>query len=181
MEPRDVYGNKWSLFITKVIVDLVAKEQYSVMIIFYQRNITFELRAKNGQHCNVIMWLGAFVTYTLLMCPKLTQYQTHKHYIAGSTKPWSPSASWVRGISMGGPIALWAKDYNGFCDVSCGPLQRLAWLKAVSHNGTCSDHQMSQENLFGKMILKLITYFTQLIKRATDACKVTLQVIAKKG
>ena len=39
---------------------------------------------------------------------------------------------------MGGPIALWTKDYNGFCDVSCDPLQRLAWLKAVSHNGTCS-------------------------------------------
>ena len=39
---------------------------------------------------------------------------------------------------MGGPIALWTKDYNGFCDVSCGPLQRLAWLKAVSHNGTSS-------------------------------------------
>ena len=39
---------------------------------------------------------------------------------------------------MGGPIALWTKDYNGFCDVTCGPLQRLAWLKAVSHNGTCS-------------------------------------------
>ena len=87
---------------------------------------------------HVLMWLDAFVTYTLLMCPKLTQYQTHKHYIAGSTKPWSPSASWVRGISMGGPIALWTKDYNGFCDVSCGPLQRLAWFKAVSHNGTCS-------------------------------------------
>ena len=43
------------------------------------------------------------------------------------------------------------------------------------------DHQMSQENLFGKMILKLITYFTQLKQGATDACKVTLQVIAKKG
>ena len=42
------------------------------------------------------------------------------------------------GISMGGLIALWTKDYNGFCDVSCGPPQRLAWLKAVSHNGTCS-------------------------------------------
>ena len=39
---------------------------------------------------------------------------------------------------MGGPIALWTMDYNGFCDVRCGPLQRLAWLKAVSHNGTCS-------------------------------------------
>ena len=39
---------------------------------------------------------------------------------------------------MGGPIALRTKDYNGFYDVSCGPLQRLAWLKAVSHNGTCS-------------------------------------------
>ena len=72
------------------------------------------------------------------MCPKLTQYETHKYYIAGSLKPWSPSASWVRGVSMGGPIALWTKDYNGFCDVSCSPLQRLAWLKAVSHNGTCS-------------------------------------------
>ena len=87
---------------------------------------------------HVLMWLGAFVTYTLLMCPKLTHYQTHKHHIAGSLKPWSPSASWVRGISMGGTIALWTKDYNGFCDVSCGPPQRLAWLKAVSHNGTCS-------------------------------------------
>ena len=84
------------------------------------------------------MWLGAFVTYTLLMCPKLTQYQTHKHYIAGSLKPRSPSARWVRGFSMGGPIALWTKDYNGFCDVSCGPLQRFAWLGAVSRNGTCS-------------------------------------------
>ena len=72
------------------------------------------------------------------MCPKLTQYETHKHYIAGSLKPWSPSASWVRGVSMGGPIALWTKDYNGFCDVSCSPLQRLAWLKAISLNGTCS-------------------------------------------
>ena len=72
------------------------------------------------------------------MCPKLTQCETNKHYIAGSLKPWSPSASWVRGVSMGGPIALWTKDYNGFCDVSCSPLQRLAWLKAVSHNGTCS-------------------------------------------
>ena len=50
-------------------------------------------------------WVG-FVAYTLLMCPKLTQYQTHKHYIAGSLKPQSPSARWVRGISMGGPIAL---------------------------------------------------------------------------
>ena len=47
---RDVYGNKWSLFITKMIVDLVVKEQYSLMIIFYQRNITFELRAENGPH-----------------------------------------------------------------------------------------------------------------------------------
>ena len=83
---------------------------------------------------HALMWLGAFVTYTLLMCPNLTQYETHKHYIAGSLKPWSPSASWVRGVSMGGPIALWTKDYNGFCDVSCSPLQRLAWLKAVSHN-----------------------------------------------
>ena len=87
---------------------------------------------------HALTWLGAFVTYTLLMCPKLTQYQTHKHYIAGSLKPWSPSASWVRGISMGGPIALWTKDYNGFCDVICSPLQRLAWLKAVSHIGTFS-------------------------------------------
>ena len=84
------------------------------------------------------MWLGAFVTYTLLMCPKFTQYQTHKHYIACSLKPWSPSASWVRGISMGGPIALWTKDFNGFCDVSCSPLQRFAWLRALSPNGTCS-------------------------------------------
>ena len=64
---------------------------------------------------------------------------------------------------MGGPIALWTKDYNGFCDVSCGPLQRFAWLKVFSHKGTVPDHQMSHENLFGKMILKLITYFTQLI------------------
>ena len=73
-----------------------------------------------------------------VMCPKLTQYETHKHYITGFLKPWSPSASWIRGVSMGGPIALWTKDYNGFCDVICSPLQRLAWLKAVSHNGTCS-------------------------------------------
>ena len=51
MKPRDVYGNKWSLFITKMTVDLVVKEQYSLMIIFYQRNITFELRPKNGPHC----------------------------------------------------------------------------------------------------------------------------------
>ena len=51
MKPRDVYGNKWSLFITKMIVDRVVKEQYSLMIIFYQRNITFELRAENGQPC----------------------------------------------------------------------------------------------------------------------------------
>ena len=51
MKPRDVYGNKWSLFITKMIVDLVVKEQYSLMIIFYQRNMTFELRAENGPHC----------------------------------------------------------------------------------------------------------------------------------
>ena len=106
----------------------------SLMIIFYQRNITFELRAENGQHCTCT----TFVTYTLLMCPKLTQYETHKHYIAGSLKPWYPSASWVRGVSMGGPIVLLTKDYNGFCDVSCSPLQRLAWLKAVSRNGTCS-------------------------------------------
>ena len=83
---------------------------------------------------HVLMWLGAFVTYTLLMCPKLTQYETHKHYIAGSLEPWSPWASWVKGVSMGGPIALWTKVYNEFCDVSCSPLQRLAWLKAVSHN-----------------------------------------------
>ena len=33
MKPRDVYGNKWSLFITKMIVYLVVKEQYSLMII----------------------------------------------------------------------------------------------------------------------------------------------------
>ena len=122
----------------KMIVNLEVKEQYSLMIIFYQRNIIFELRAKMASTAHVLMWLGAFVTYTLLMCQKLTQYQTHKHYIAGSLKPWSPSASWVRGISMGGPVALWTKDCNGFCDVSCGPLQRLAWLKAVAHNGTCS-------------------------------------------
>ena len=123
--------------------------------------LSWEPRMTSTAH--VLMWLGAFVTYTLLMCPQLTQYETHKHYIAGSLKPWFPSASWVRGVSMGGPIALWTKDYNGFCDVSCGPLQRFAWLKAVSHNGTVPDHQMSHENLFGKMILKLITYFTQLI------------------
>ena len=45
------------------------------------------------------------------------------------------------------------------------------------------ENQMSQENLFGKMILKLITYFTQQIYiggPATDTCKVTLQVIVKK-
>ena len=65
-------------------------------------------------------------------------YEMHKHYIAGSLKAWSPSASWVRGVSMGGPITLWTKDYYGFYDVSCSPLQRLAWLKAVSRNGTCS-------------------------------------------
>ena len=80
---------------------------------------------------HVLMWLGAFVTYTLLICPKLTQYETHKHYIAGSLKPWSPSASWVRGFSMGGPIVLWTKDYNGFCEVSYSPLQRLSWLKVT--------------------------------------------------
>ena len=34
MKPRNVYGKKWSLFITKMIVDLVVKEQYSLMIIF---------------------------------------------------------------------------------------------------------------------------------------------------
>ena len=39
---------------------------------------------------------------------------------------------------MGGPIALWTKDYNGFRDVSCGPFQRSAWLGAVSRNVTCS-------------------------------------------
>ena len=106
-------------------------------------NITFELRAENGQHCTCSHVTGCNCdlhsqAYTLLMCPKLTQYKTYKHYIPGSLKQWFPSASWVRGISMGGPIALWTKDYNGFGDVSCGPLQRLAWLKAVSHNGTCS-------------------------------------------
>ena len=51
MKPRDVYGNNWSLFITNMIVDLVVKEQYSLMIIFYQRNITSELRVEDGQHC----------------------------------------------------------------------------------------------------------------------------------
>ena len=38
MKPRDMYGNKWSLFITKMIIDHVVKEQYSLMIIFHQRN-----------------------------------------------------------------------------------------------------------------------------------------------
>ena len=45
------------------------------------------------------------------------------------------------------------------------------------------ENQMSQENLFGKMILKSITYFTQQIYiggPGTDTCKVTLQVIVKK-
>ena len=41
------------------------------------------------------------------------------------------------------------------------------------------DHQMSQEDLFQKMILKLITYFTQLIY--TDACTVTFTSYCKKG
>ena len=53
---------------------------------------------------------------------------------------------WKRGVKRTEPTRypkysehpLWTKDYNGFCDVSCGPLQRLAWLKAVSHNGTSS-------------------------------------------
>ena len=51
MKPKDMYGNKWSLFITKMIIDHVVKEQYSLMIIFHQRNITFELPAETGQHC----------------------------------------------------------------------------------------------------------------------------------
>ena len=84
--------------------------------------------------CPVDLWQPGQIVLKKFHPSKNPEYETHKHYIAGSLKPWSPSASWDRGVSMGGPIALWTKDYNGFCDVSCSPLQRLAWLKVVSHN-----------------------------------------------
>ena len=112
MKPRDMYGNKWSLFITKMIIDHVVKEQYPLMLIFHQRNITFELPAETDQHCTCTHVTGCICDLHLLMCPKLTQYQTHKHYIAGSLKPRSPSARWARGVSMGGPTALWTRDYS---------------------------------------------------------------------
>ena len=75
MKPLDVYGNKWSLFITKMIVNLVVKEQYSLMIIFYQRNITFELRAENGQHCTCTHVTGCICDLHFANVSKITQTQ----------------------------------------------------------------------------------------------------------
>ena len=80
-------------------------------------SLMWEPRMASTAH--VLMWLGAFVTYTWLMCPKLTQYQTHKHYIAGSTKPWSPSASYTpRNEVRGGYIYTPATKLGGYIGFS---------------------------------------------------------------
>ena len=52
-------------------------------MIYYQLNITLEFTAEADQHCMYIyMWMEAFVTQTLLMFLKMTQYQTHGRHIA---------------------------------------------------------------------------------------------------
>ena len=53
MKPRDKCGNKWSLFIKKIIIDpLVIEQNYSLMIVFYQWNIAFELPVEADQYYN---------------------------------------------------------------------------------------------------------------------------------
>ena len=152
MKPRDMYGNKWSLFITKMIIDHVVKEQYPLMLIFHQRNITFELPAETDQHCTCTHVTGCICDLHLLMCPKLTQYQTHKHYIAGSLKPRSPSARWARG-------SPWVVPLHFGQGITMDFVMSVAVHSRCSHGSgqfhvmePVPDHQMSQEDLFGKMI-----------------------------
>ena len=126
-----------------------------------------------------------FVAYTLVMCPKLTQYQTHKHYIAGSLKPQSPSARWVRGISMGGPIALWTKSQRITMDF----VMSVAVHSRGSHGSgqfhvmePVPDHQMSQGDRFGKMIFKIdYLFYTSNIGDCWCLHSYFYKLLQKKG
>ena len=127
--------------------------------IFPDDNFPSELPPEIDQHCTCIRVTGCDLwPIQMVMCPKLTQYQTHKHYIAGSLKPQSPSARWVRGISMGGPIALWTKSQRITMDF----VMSVAVHSRGSHGSgqfhvmePVPDHQMSQGDRFGKMIFKI--------------------------
>ena len=80
---------------------------------------------------------------------------------------------------MGGPTAVWTKDYNGFCDVSCS-LQRFTWLGVVSHNETCSRPLDVAGRSFWENAFKIEDLFYTTNIGATDACTVTFTSYCKK-
>ena len=117
------------------------------------------------------------------LCKCVQNWPSTKRISITLLVPWNHNLlqlGGLGGISMGGPIARWTKDYNGFCDVSCGPLQRFAWLGAVSRNGTCSRPSDVAGRSFRENDFKIDSLFYTTNIGVTDACTVTFTSYCKK-
>ena len=95
MNTEYMCSNKWFLFIKKTIFDHVVKEQNT----FTDDNfpsVSYNQVASRGWPLFVRMWLGVFVTYTLLECLKMSQYETHNpvHTINCQSKTFPGNCFW---------------------------------------------------------------------------------------
>ena len=151
-----MYGNKWSLFITRMIIDHVVKEQYSLMIIFHQRNITFELPAETDQHRTCIYVTGCDLWPILCQC--VQNWPSTKCISITLLVPWNHNLPQLGGLG-GSP---WVVPLHFGQRITMDFVMSVVVHSRGSHGsgqfhvmGPVPDHQMSQEDLFGKIIFKI--------------------------
>ena len=127
--------------------------------------ITFELPAETDQHCTCTHVTGCICDLHFAdMCPKLTRCT--KRISITLLVPWNHDLPQLGGLG-GSP---WVVPLHFGQRITMDFVMSVAGHSRGSHGSgqfhimePVPVHQMSQENLFGKMILKLITHFTQLI------------------
>ena len=139
MKHRDMCGNKGSLFTKKIIVDHLMKEKNnSLMMLFHQWNITFELPDKAGQH-----W-----------CAHMTGCACDLHFANVSENDPVPTIWKISNtllapqdydfprLGKAGGWPFWTMNYNVLSGVSCGLFEGLhgLWQLCIMEPGP--SHQM---------------------------------------
>ena len=154
----------WSLFIKKIIIDVHQKDycppssqRSKLFANYYFRLVKYNLRFASWGCPILHMWLGAFVAYTLLMCLKMTLYQTH----TVSTTLLGPQDQDPSRLGVPGRLPQVVPPYFGQ-RIMMGLTESVAVHSRGSHGSgqlhiieRGPGHQMSQKVISSKLILKL--------------------------